>query len=150
MSGSRSSVTTLRVDPEILNKPKTDENGSCELHFVPAAVEEGADGRKTEVGAYFSRMAAEDAERGCMVAAFRGRPLDGERVSAPEGHRVAVVKSGRGGAGLGAEGGTKEARVTAAGEAFVAWNYDKVPTERDALRMAIQHVRLAQVLHGDD
>lgn len=133
--------TVIRVDPASLK-----DAPPASLHLLPATLE--ASGPQ-KVSAFFSGSVSRDGDRGCLTATLRGRPLDGEEVTAPEGHKFAVLHAGgRGQAGVG-KSSARTMRATSVADSFTAWNYDKVPSEQDRLRRALDYVDLAEVLHGE-
>lgn len=60
-----------------------------------------------------------------------------------------VLQAGRGGQSLGSERQDKSMRALHKVSEMTVWNYDKVPSEQDAVRKALDWVKLAEIMHDD-
>ena len=69
-------------------------------------------------------------------------------VSLPDGYQAVVLQAGRG-QGLG-ERQDKTMRAVDKVDQITVWNYDKVPSEQDQFRKALEWVKLAEVLHEEE
>ena len=69
-------------------------------------------------------------------------------VSLPSGYSAVVLQAGRG-QGLG-ERQDQAMRGMKRVSEITVWNYDKIPSEHDQLRKAMQWVKLAEIMHDED
>jgi hypothetical protein len=100
-----SSATLLQFD-----LPQDSLSASAAAHavqYVPASI---AHNGTEEIDTYFNPFIRKSAEKECLEATLRGRPLEGEILRLPEGFEAAVVQAGRGD-GIGAGGEDRSYRA---------------------------------------
>jgi len=120
-----------------------DKSAVSTLHFIPASVK---DSGEQKVDAYFKTSIEAENDDRHLTATLRGRPLDGHELKLPSGMVCAVARSGRS-HGLGEHRDKVNMRVVKKTDGFVYWNYDKKPSQHDALKMALAHLDVAKVMH---
>ncbi|XP_063372111.1 ribonuclease H2 subunit C [Cydia amplana] len=110
-------------------------------HYVPCKVEE--DG-PANVEKYFEPyVVEEDAE---LTASFRGHPLDGTKMSFPEGYRAVVATEAKRPL---SEDADRKFHVVGGFKDFVYWNWDKKPSKNDNMVKALDWIDIADAIHGD-
>merc|ERR1711879_150367 len=93
-----------------------------------------------QIGTYFTKFIRESEEKGCLEASLRGRPLEGEILKLPEGYEAAVIQA------VGSDGETfREVKRV---KQLTYWNCDKVPSDSDQFKKAVQWLKIADVMHG--
>merc|ERR1712039_510554 len=93
-----------------------------------------------KIGTYFTKFIRKSGEKGCLEASLRGRPLEGEILKLPEGYEAAVIQA------AGSDGNTfREVKRV---KQLTYWNYDKVPSDSDQFKKAVQWLKIADVMHG--
>ena len=114
------------------------------LQYIPATIEHNA---AEPIHAYFTQFIHENEDKKCLETTLQGRPLEGEVIKMPEGHECVVVQMGR---TAKEEDDVKVARVVKRTEGFTCWNYDRVPSDQDQLRQAMQWMKMATLMHCEE
>uniref|UniRef100_A0A914X0Q3 Ribonuclease H2 subunit C n=1 Tax=Plectus sambesii TaxID=2011161 RepID=A0A914X0Q3_9BILA len=118
---------------------KSKQKPLVEIQSIPCRVDHTG---PAEVSQYFHR---ETLSNGHEKATFRGRPLDGHAVFAPDGYKLYLLKEKR----IAVDGSNKTFEVHASTDKLTVWNLDKEPSERDPIRRAMNWVQIAQALADD-
>ena len=63
------------------------------LQYIPATIEYNG---KEEIQTFFSNFIKPSDEKRCLEASLRGRPLEGEVLTLPEGYECVVLQAGQG------------------------------------------------------
>ncbi len=142
-TGAATTTTAISADEKVLAKQ---EESPHQLQFVPANITHNG---PANVQSYFTQFVFHDAERGCLRASLRGRPLDGKVVSLPDGVSAFVLQTGRDD-GLRSDDHKRTLRVVKACKDMTVWNYDKVPSKDDKFNQALGWLDMAEILHGSD
>ncbi|CAD0206984.1 unnamed protein product [Chrysodeixis includens] len=110
-------------------------------HYVPCKIEE--DG-PANVDKYFEPYVLE--EDGDLTASFRGYPLDGTKMTLPEGYRAVVITEAKRPL---AEDAERKFQVAGGFKDFTYWNWDKKPSKNDNLVKALDWIDISDAIHGD-
>lgn len=87
----------------------------------------------------------EQKENPIMTASFRGRPLQGKRISLPEGYTGFGVRQ----RSSKASGNDKKSKDVTQFKEFTYWNWDELPTDKDVIVKALRWINVAQAIHGE-
>ncbi|CAG4971119.1 unnamed protein product [Parnassius apollo] len=111
-------------------------------HYLPCKIE--ADGA-ANVEKYFEPYVVEK-ENGELSATFRGHPLDGVKMSLPDGYRAILVTEAKKPL---ADDADRRFQVAGGFKEFVYWNWDKKPSKNDNIVKAFDWIDIAEAIHGD-
>ncbi|KAG6461585.1 ribonuclease H2 subunit C [Manduca sexta] len=111
-------------------------------HYIPCKIE--ADGA-ANVDKYFEPYVTETSESE-LTGTFRGHPLDGSKVTFPEGYRAIVVTEAKRPLGEDAD---RRFQVVGGFKEFVNWNWDKKTSKNDSIVKAMDWIDIADAIHGD-
>ncbi|XP_053622923.1 ribonuclease H2 subunit C [Plodia interpunctella] len=131
---------------QVENNLKDSENSEKfeqRVHFLPCKIEE--DG-PANVHKYFEPYVQEN-ENGELTATFRGRLLNGTKMSLPQGYEAIVVTETKRPL---AENADRRFQVAGGFKELTYWNWDKVPSRNDNLVKALDWMDIAEAIHGDD
>lgn len=73
---------------------------------------------------------------------FRGHPLEGQKIKVPNGYSGFILKENK-----QWSSDEKELKATGTFKEFVAWNWDKTPSEDDKVVKALDWISVANILH---
>lgn len=79
-----------------------------------------------------------DPSNPMLVASFRGRPLQGQKVSIPVGYKGCIVSRDK---------NTKDCPKDF--NDFTYWNWDELPSENDSVIKALRWINIAKAIHDD-
>lgn len=124
---------------------KKDDECPDQLHFVPAKVNKDS---AANVQEYFEQFAEEAAAGSDLLSnSLRGRPINGRKMSVPEGWQGVVYVERR--RPLNDETDRVLQQKTTFND-FTYWNYDKTPSRNDSFAQAIQWLKISDVLHAPE
>lgn len=113
------------------------EGGSAgkaeQCHLMPCRIE--SDGSHVKAQEYFwptirpVETGLVHGEKSLLTASFRGRPLQGRKLSIPKGYKACVI-------------GKKKIF-----NEFTYWNWDELPNETDSVVKALQWIDIAKAIH---
>ncbi|XP_068627367.1 ribonuclease H2 subunit C [Battus philenor] len=111
-------------------------------HYVPCNIE--SDG-PANVKKYFEPYVVEN-ENGELTGTFRGRPLDGVKMSLPTGYRALWITEAKKPL---ADDADRRFQVAGGFKEIVYWNWDKKPSKNDNIVKAFDWIDIADAIHGD-
>lgn len=82
-------------------------------------------------------------ERPMLTASFRGRPLQGKRISLPEGYTGFGIRQ------KNSKANDKKSKDVTQFKEFTYWNWDELPTNKDVIVKALRWTNIAKSIHGD-
>ncbi|XP_055309755.1 ribonuclease H2 subunit C [Sitodiplosis mosellana] len=126
----------LKLDNADFDQPKENH---VQLQFIPASVEESA---IANVDQYFNNYTTE--VDGFLKNSLRGFPLNGCQFQVPESHRGIVFQEDQRPLDENAE---RTFKVSGIFNEFTYWNYDKVPSDNDKLKQALDWNNFSKALH---
>ncbi|KAJ2942488.1 hypothetical protein O0L34_g16093 [Tuta absoluta] len=132
---------SIQVENNLKNTDKT-EIFEQKAHYVPCTID--SDG-PANVQKYFETYVAEDGSGG-YTASFRGYPLDGTKMTLPEGYRAVLATEAKRPL---AENADRRFQVAGGFKEFVYWNWDKKPSKNDNVAKALDWADISEAIHGD-
>ena len=118
---------------------KSKQEPLAEIQSIPCRIDHTG---PADVSQYFHR---EKLSNGCEKATFRGRPLDGYSVKLPDGYKMHLLKETQ----TAVDGQKKTFEVHGSTDKVTVWNLDKEPSEKDAVRRAINWLQISEALLED-
>ncbi|XP_072947096.1 ribonuclease H2 subunit C [Epargyreus clarus] len=132
---------SIRVENN-LKKSENSELFEQKTHYMPCTIEENG---PANVKTYFEPYIT-DNSNGELSATFRGHPLDGTKMSLPEGYQAVVVTEAKRPLSEDAE---RRFQVAGGFKEFTLWNWDKKPSKNDNIVRAMDWIDIAEAIHGD-
>lgn len=80
-----------------------------------------------------------------LEGSFRGHLLNGKEMTVPEGYKGVTLSEHK---KPDSETEDRSLHVTGAFSQFTYWNFDKIPSDSDALKRALDWIDIAKVVSG--
>ncbi|XP_039762588.1 ribonuclease H2 subunit C [Pararge aegeria] len=125
-----------------LKERKDDKIFEQKAHYIPCQVEEDGPANVSE---YFEPYVVDNGN-GELSATFRGHPMDGVKMSLPDGYRAVIVEEGKRPLSEDAE---RKFQVSGGFKEIIYWNWDKKPSRNDNLAKSLVWMDIAEAIHGD-
>ncbi|CAF4913006.1 unnamed protein product [Pieris macdunnoughi] len=109
------------------------------VHYIPCKIDE--DG-PANVDKYFEPYVVENDEKD-LTATYRGHPLDGVKISVPEGYRGIIVTEAKRPLNEDAE---RKFQVAGGFSDITYWNWDKKPSKNDNIVKAMDWIDIAEIV----
>ncbi|ESO94237.1 hypothetical protein LOTGIDRAFT_203942 [Lottia gigantea] len=123
-----------------INIDNFDKVSKASCHLMPCEIHCNAE---ANVSKYFESTIRTEAEG--LTASMHGRPLNGEKVTVPEGYTGMVVGELRKPA---TEDEDRQFDIRSKMTEFTYWNLDKGTSKEDKLSQALQWIDIANIIHS--
>jgi len=127
-----------------LNRNVIEESEGSDVHLMPCKIH--SDGSANVSGYFTPYIEKKKSDEGVLEASFRGYPLQGSKVSIPDGYLGLVL------------GETKkpitetQPRNLSASKkfnSFTYWNWDHNPSTNDPAQLALDWLNVSKVIHDE-
>lgn len=105
---------------------------SADCHYLPCKIKTSGD---APVSTYFNPLIEEVGEN--KQCSFRGRPLIGKEIDIPADYVGVVLENNT----------NTELCATKQFEKFIYWNWDKIPSNDDAIIKMMEWIDIAKAIH---